>query len=139
MIRQFNFRFDVVQPSIRCLQLSNQRLWNRQHNACIIVDSTLVRPLNQHLHDRRFDDYSTVELTLAQPSIVPLHNCRFNCRFDARFQNLMYMPFRTWIHFIFRYFTSYLDALYYRDKFQKLKNYWWRISYLKDTHMEKAP
>ena len=45
--------------------------------------------------------------TLLQPSIQGLRNCRM---FDARFQTMIYMPFRTWIYFIFSYFTSNLNV-----------------------------
>ena len=75
----------------------------------------------------------TVVLTLLQWSISPLSNPRSDActmlestltqpsSFD------IYIPFRTWIHVISSYLMSYLDVSCYRNKFWKIKNYWWRI------------
>ena len=107
------------------MQTSTQRLHNHQFDACATVQSTLVWSSIRQLLNRRIDACAAVDSILVQLSL--------NRRFGARFQTLMCMSFRTWIQFIFSYFTSYLDTLYYRDKFQKLKNYWWRITYLNRT------
>ena len=113
----FDHRFDACNCRINACanvdttlaQSSIWRLCDRSINSCMIIDSTLL--------NRRIDACAAVDSIL-------------NRRFGARFQTLMCMSFRTWIQFIFSYFTSYLDTLYYRDKFQKLKNYWWRLPIL---------
>ena len=77
----------------------------------ITVDSTIVT-VDSTLYNRRIDACATVELAFVKPSSQGLCSRRF----DSRFQTLIYMPFPTWIHFIFSSFTSYLDVSYYRNK-----------------------
>ena len=90
------------------LQASIRRLYNRRFDTCLTVGSTLVKSLIRRLNNRRIDACATVESTFAQ-----LSNRRLCSRqLDARLQTLIYIPFRTWIYFIFSYFTSYLKALY---------------------------
>ena len=50
-----------------------------------------------------------------------------NVTVDSTLETYIYIPFRTWIHVISSYLMSYLDVSCYRNKFWKIKNYWWRI------------
>ena len=63
------------------LKILNNNQYNRRFDSCnyridvcTTVESTLVRPSNRRLYDRRFDGCTIVEST----HIRLLHNCRFN-------------------------------------------------------------
>ena len=101
----------LAQPLIRRLYNRQFDCCSRRINVCATVELTLVRLSIRRLYNSQFDACTIVDSTLVQFSIRRLHIYQFNgCTTVDSMLDLIYMPFRTWINFIFSYFTSYLDG-----------------------------